>query len=177
MYIFLVILLLAATLTDVIRHKIPNAISLGGIVVGLLCQGWFGGIAGVQEGLLGMTVGLLLFLPFYALGATAAGDVKLMAMVGTFVGPKVVIACIAATLISGSLLALFYIFIRRSNLKNYLSRYALMLKSLLSTFSWTYIPPSGEDAGSMRFPYALAINVGAIIGLWYFDIMTLSIGS
>lgn len=175
MYVFLLILLFVATVSDVMRHKIPNIISLGGVVVGFICQGWFVGIHGVIDGGLGLIVGLILFLPFYALGAMAAGDVKLMAMVGTFVGPKIVIACIAATLISGMILALIYIGFRGSNIKNYLSRYALMIKTLITTYKWIYIPPTREDAGSMRFPYALAINVGAIIALWYFNVMVLNI--
>ena len=177
MYILLIILLLVATLTDVVRHKIPNIISLGGIILGFICQAWYFGMSGITDGLLGMLVGLVLFLPFYALKAMAAGDVKLMAMVGTFLGPKIVIACVAATLISGMILALFYIIIRRSNLKNYLKRYGLMIKTLSITHKWIYIPPATNDAGTMRFPYALAINVGAIIALWYFNITVLKIGS
>lgn len=175
MYLLLLILLFAATISDVLRHKIPNLISLGGIMVGFVCQGWFAGIDGIYNGGLGLLVGLILLLPFYALRAMAAGDVKLMAMVGTFVGPKIVLACIAATLISGMILALIYVVTRGSNIKNYLRRYALMSKTLLTTHRWVYIPPSIDDAGSMRFPYALAINVGAIIALWYFNIVVLNV--
>ena len=59
MYVFLLILLFAATVSDVMRHKIPNIISLGGVVVGFICQGWFVGIDGVIDGGLGLLVGLI----------------------------------------------------------------------------------------------------------------------
>ena len=177
MYIFLLILLGLATISDLVRHKIPNAVSLGGIVAGFICQGWFYGTTGILDGVLGMLVGLGLFLPFYILKAMAAGDVKLMAMVGTFVGPKVVLVCVAGTLVLGMVLALVYVMIRGKNSKDLLRRYGLMIKTFLSTFKWVYIPPENGEAGAMKFSYALAINAGAVLALWYFNIAILNVGS
>ena len=175
MYVFLIILLFVATITDLLRNKIPNAVSLGGIAAGFICQGWFVGSEGLLSGLLGMLVGLCLLLPFYALRAMAAGDVKLMAMVGTFVGPSVALVCVASTLILGMVLALGYTALRGKGVK-LLSRYGLIVRTFFITFRWVYIPPEEDDAGSMRFPYALAILSGTAFGLWYSDIAVFNLG-
>jgi prepilin peptidase CpaA len=83
----LLALLAAATVTDLVSRRIPNGISLGGAVVGLLVQTSLFGPAGAAACVAGWLFGLVLFLPLYALDGTAAGDVKLAAMVGAFLGP------------------------------------------------------------------------------------------
>jgi prepilin peptidase CpaA len=175
MYIFLIILLLLATFTDLVRHKIPNAISLGGIAAGFMCQVWFVGAEGLLDGILGLLVGFMMFLPFYAWRAMAAGDVKLMAMVGTFVGPKVALVCVASTLILGMVLAFGYIAMSGKGLK-LLRRYGLIVKTFFLTRRWIYIPPAPDDAGAMRFPYAMAILTGTAFGLWYSDVAVFKMG-
>ena len=175
MYIFLIILLFTATITDLRRHKIPNAISLGGIAAGFVCQGCFMGSEGLLNGFLGLLVGFALLLPFYALRAMAAGDVKLMAMVGTFVGPTVALVCVASTLILGMVLALGYVAISGKGFK-LLRRYGLIAKTFFLTRKWIYIPPEADDAGAMRFPYAMAILAGTGFGLWYSNVAVANLG-
>jgi prepilin peptidase CpaA len=175
MYVFLFSLLFSATISDLVRSKIPNVISIGGIAAGFICQAWFMGVDGLLSGFLGMLVGLVLFLPFYALRGMAAGDVKLMAMVGTFVGPKIVLVCIASTLIMGMILALGYT-VAWGKSKTLLRRYGLMVKTFLVTFKWFYIPPPADDAGAMRFPYALAIISGSAFAMWYSGITVINFG-
>ncbi len=55
--------------------------------------------------MLGCVVGLVLMLPGHALGATGAGDVKLMAAVGSLLGPLVVVNAVLFTAIAGGVLA------------------------------------------------------------------------
>jgi prepilin peptidase CpaA len=167
--------LFIATITDVLRNKIPNAVSLGGIAAGFICQGWFAGTEGLLSGFLGMLVGLSIFLPFYALRAMAAGDVKLMAMVGAFVGPTVALVSVASTLILGMVLALGYIAVWGKGMKLF-RRYGLIVKTFFLTFKWVYIPPPDDDAGAMRFPYAMAIFAGTAFSLWYSDIAVFNLG-
>ena len=98
----------------------------------------------------------------------AAGDVKLMAAVGAFVGPKLALAAVAGTLISGAVLAIFYaIFTAPGGGLVLFQRYGLMAKMLLTTHQLTYFKPTENDVGSKRFPYALAILVGTYAGYWW----------
>ena len=78
--------LLVAVIHDLKSRRIPNRVTVTGALVGLVLatleQGAFPGSA-----LLGAAVALVVCFPFFALGALGAGDAKLFAMVGVFVGP------------------------------------------------------------------------------------------
>ena len=161
---FILVLLSLATVTDLRTQRIPNVLSLGGLVVALILQVTKGGMDGLVMGLGGMAVGLCLFLPFYMMRAMGAGDVKMMAAVGAFLGPTLALASVAATLMCGTVLALAYIAIRGGGLLTF-RRYALMAKTLMGTHQFVYVKPEVGDAGAGRFPYALAILAGTLSAL------------
>jgi len=102
----LLCLLGAATLIDWRSRTIPNALSLGGAALGLIVQAAVAGPAGLVVGVAGFALCLVCFLPFYMSGGMAAGDVKLMAAVGVFLGPLAGFVACAGTLIVGALLGL-----------------------------------------------------------------------
>ena len=165
-FAILTVILVLATITDIQKHKIPNALSLGGIVIGLTLSAYQNGFDGLLQSLQGMGLGFALFIPFYLLRGMAAGDVKLIAAVGAFVGPKLALAAVAGTLISGSVLAIAYAVFAGGGLA-YLQRYGQMAKVMLTTHQLTYFKPTENDAGSKRFPYALAIMVGTYAGYFW----------
>lgn len=163
--ILLLLILIAATCTDIQRHCIPNILSLGGIVLGLGFQIWAFGVDGLLIGMGGFGVGLLILLPFYAFGGMGAGDVKLMAAVGTFLGPFNALLAAACTLMAGGVLGLIVLLIRRGGMAS-LHRYGSTLHCLVVTGQFSYIPPAADEAAATRFPYALAILTGTVIALW-----------
>lgn len=84
--ILLPLLLVAAAAADVRQHRIPNALTLGSAILGLMLWGRHEGIEGIATGIAGWAVGAALFLPIYLLRGIGAGDIKLMAAVGTYLG-------------------------------------------------------------------------------------------
>lgn len=101
-------LLALAAVLDVQTGRIPNWLVFGGIVYALAYNAFFPLYPrdiGILFGLAGLAVGLLAFLPLYLLGAMGAGDVKLMALVGAFIGSTAAIASVLATLVAGGVLA------------------------------------------------------------------------
>ena len=89
-------ILLAVAVSDARTYIIPDQLTLGGAALGVLLAPLAGGI-GVGEAVAGAALGFGL-LWVVALGAKAAlgrealggGDVKMMAMVGAFLGPAMV---------------------------------------------------------------------------------------
>jgi len=81
--------LIAVAFIDLDHMIIPDKISLPGIVVGLICAYFFLPIT-MQDSLLGLLVagGSLFLLAVIVPGGMGGGDIKLMAMVGAFLGLK-----------------------------------------------------------------------------------------
>lgn len=102
----LAVLLLVAAWGDIKRHRIPNTLILTGLALAIACGAWRAGFAGLLSAGGGFALGLAIFLPFYLLRALGAGDVKLMAVVGAFVGPAGLIGAIFGTFLAGGLMAL-----------------------------------------------------------------------
>jgi len=105
----LLLLLCAAAWHDLRSRRIPNALVYPGTAAGfllnsLLSQG-MGGL-GALDSLAGLGAGLLLLLPLYLLRAMGAGDVKLMAMAGAFLGARGVTSAFIYVLLAGGLLAI-----------------------------------------------------------------------
>jgi len=160
----LLLCLMAATLIDLFRNRIPNILTgilLGG---GILLQSLFFGLDGFLIAIAGSLVGMVIFLFPYAMGGMGAGDVKLVAAIGAHVGPLLIIKVIAMTLIFGGVLALLYV-ILRGNLTLFSTRYFSMARAFLATRQLVYLRPQSDDPMQNRFPYAMAILLGTVFVL------------
>lgn len=95
----------AAAAVDKQERRIPNRVVLWGASVALLMRAVLPD-SSVATGLWGLLLGFGLIWPFYAFRAMGAGDVKLMAMAGAFVGPAGVVAVALLSFLAGGVLAL-----------------------------------------------------------------------
>jgi len=103
----LVCLVAQAALTDLTLRKIPNVLILSGLLLALILHSLAGPHGAVtHQWLAGAVTGFFLFLPLYLLRAMAAGDVKLLAMVGAFLGPLATVQVAALATLFGGVLAL-----------------------------------------------------------------------
>ncbi|WP_394559733.1 prepilin peptidase [Aquipseudomonas alcaligenes] len=151
-------LLVIAVVSDIRRHRIPNWLILVGLLVAAALQLYAGGIGGLGNMLLGMLIGFGLFIPLYALGGMAAGDVKLIAMAGAFLTPTHAVWMAFFSLLAGSLCGLLIILVR-GQLGMTLSRYWLIL------LSRTHVPPAADEVAGKPFPYSVAIFAGVLSAL------------
>jgi prepilin peptidase CpaA len=102
-------ILAAAVYTDLRSHRIPNKLIVLGLILAVIFQLVANGAYGLLFGFLAALLGLGCFMPFYALRAMGAGDVKLMAVVGLFTSPRGVLFAIVLSLLAGGLCALGYL--------------------------------------------------------------------
>jgi prepilin peptidase CpaA len=102
-----IILLVTAGITDLTRRIIPNGLIVAGTLTGLgygllettsMGHGFITAVSGLLTG------GLLLFLP-YRFSWTGAGDVKLLATLGTWLGPLAIVNVFVYTTLVGGLVA------------------------------------------------------------------------
>jgi prepilin peptidase CpaA len=153
-------ILAAAVYSDLRRHRIPNRLSGLGIIAGLALQTVGGGLHGLASGLLGVAVGLACFAPFYLLRAMGAGDVKLLAAIGAFLGPQGCFYAALASLLAGGLGAIGYVLWRGVRAFGTFAHEGLGAGTA-AAFS------SARIARRDRLPFALPIAVGGIGVGWY----------
>lgn len=168
-------LLLVAAWHDIRSRRIPNALVFPGTVAGVLSNALLpqemGGL-GVLDSLAGLGMGLVLLLPLYLLRAMAAGDVKLMAMTGAFLGARGVSGALLCVLLAGGVLALGIAW-RQGTLHRLLRKLTMMLftraagSSLESRPMTGYLPGSAADAAESmgKLPYGVAIATGTLVYL------------
>jgi len=160
--LLLIILVVSAAVTDLAIRKIPNLFLLLGwcAVFGLhLCDAAPGSAIGHALG--GALVGLALFLPLYVMRGMAAGDVKLMATVGLFLGPAETIHACILTWCIGGLMALAMIVWKRRWGDTCMNLRSLLLSQLLRLGPPTPgMAMARPSAGAM--PYGLAIALSAL---------------
>ena len=91
----------------------PNALTFGAAAVALAFAVADGGAGGLGWSVAGWAVGLLLFLPLFALRAMGGGDVKLLAAFGAWLGPALVCWVAVYGAIAGGVLAVPLLLWRR----------------------------------------------------------------
>jgi prepilin peptidase CpaA len=90
---------LIAAVTDVWKFKVYNALTLPLLVSGLIYHAWYAELSG---SLLGIMFGFAALVVLYIIGGMGAGDVKLMAAVGAWLGmPLTFYVFIASSLAAG----------------------------------------------------------------------------
>lgn len=166
-----------ATVWDMAFQRIPNWLTVTTACIGFGIRLSLHGFSGLGEGFLGLLAGFSIFAPFYAVRWMGAGDVKLLMAVGACLGWRLGALAGLATLLIGALLAFLFL-LMQGELLVYLRRYGVMVKALLFTGRFAYIPPDPGQSASLRFPYALAIALGtfaAIYGPAYWPFMRIPI--
>jgi len=164
-----------AVATDLCARRILNPLVLLGLVVAIAYHGLVApgngilhassGAIGAVPALAGIAVGFAALFPLYALRAMGAGDVKLMMMVGAFLGPLQTLGVVVLTFLAGGVLAIVMALWQRS-----FRQLATNLRFMLTTSA---IRAAGGDSPRFeplahtagRMPYAVAIAAGVVLQL------------
>jgi len=148
----------AAVFTDVRTRRIPNWLT-GAIAGAAFGLAFGGGPVTPLRALLGLVVGLALMLPGHIIGATGAGDVKLMAAVGAVVGPDVIFRAFLYSAVAGGVLAIV-VALRRGRL-------GTTLKATTNLVTQPVHAKRAIEASDRanRFAYGPAIAVGTFFSL------------
>jgi prepilin peptidase CpaA len=162
-------LAIIAAIFDVQQRRIPNRLTYPGIALGLVLRGLLFGWKGLAGAVTGCLIAGGVMLLFYAVRAMGAGDVKLMAAIGSLVGVGHTGVVLLATAICGGVLAIGYaVYGRRvgATLRN--------VGSVLRFHAWAGLQAHPElnldNPATLRMPYGLAIAAGtlyACLAAWW----------
>jgi prepilin peptidase CpaA len=159
----LLLLVSFAAVNDLETRRIPNRLLLVSLACALLLR-LFSTHPGssLLAALGGMGTGLALFLPLYLLRGMAAGDVKMMAVVGAFTGPAEVFEIAVLSWCAGGVMAVLLVLVNR-RLGLVMRNLGRMLRGVMMPGMGIAAPAEQTSAGSM--PYGLAIAAGTIVFL------------
>lgn len=176
----LMLLLLVAAMFDLKQRRIPNKLVMLTLLIGLLINiigpqagsrvagllTNMPGALGIKGAVLGALTGLAVFLPLHLMRAMGAGDVKLMAGIGSFVGPATTVNVALFILVTGGVLAAArMLWSGKSQLVMFNVKTALgqWLPGSSGRFD-----PATQSAD--RMPYAVAMAGGLLTyGAWIFS--------
>jgi len=157
--------LAVATYTDLRSRRIPNWLVLPFLAAGLVVSGWLGGWAGLGRSVEGLALAGFLFGIFFVMGGMGAGDVKLCAAIGAWVGPRQMLLALVITGIVGGIMAVGW-----AVAGGFLGELFTGTSKLL--FGWRKRDKEAEPKMTLanpkarKMPYAPAIAIGTLLSFF-----------
>jgi len=154
-----------ATFTDLRSRRIPNWLVLPFLLAGLVVSVWAQGWHGLGQSVGGALLGLVVYGVLFWMGGMGAGDVKLCAAIGAWVGPQQLILALVLTGMVGGVMvfcwAIFGGFVKE-----------LFTGASNLAFGWkghgSVRDPEMAIANPLKrkMPYAPAIAIGTLISFF-----------
>jgi len=142
---------------DLRSRRVPNWLTLGIAVAGLTLAATRVSGLSLAGAFAGLALGLAVMLPGHLIGATGAGDVKLLAAFGTMLGPKATVLAFLYAALAGGVLAVL-VAMQRRTLDVTLARTAVLVRSRGAN-----VEEIERASSDNRFAYAPAIAIGALV--------------
>ena len=147
--------------TDWRFRRIPNWLTVPGLLIGIAANCWAGGWNGLWDSLLGAALGLGLLLPFVLLRSLGAGDWKLVGALGAFLGPRPLIVVLAGTiLIAGVMAAVLIVW------KGRVRQTARNVGHMLAAFLTFHLPGpelSLDSPQTLKVPFGVAVAAAVVL--------------
>jgi prepilin peptidase CpaA len=150
---------------DITTRRIPNVLTFGAAGAALLYHAAVGGWYGLGLSLAGWCVGAALFFLPFSLGGRGAGDVKLLAALGAWVGTIDVLWLAAFSGIAGFALALV-VAVTHGYLRRALQNVWLLLCHWRIVGLRAMPGLTVEDSRAPKLAYAVPILAGTLAVTW-----------
>jgi prepilin peptidase CpaA len=170
------LLLTWAAINDLRCRRIPNWLTLTLIVTGIILSftrfslpSASGEPLGATDALLGLLAGFTLPFVLFAIGAMGAGDVKLFAGIGAWLGPGPVLAVFALAAIVGGIIVLAQSLRTRQTIALLKNTLLLALNLLnIRRLGVRHVSETGKTTTTMKqtIPYAIPVWVATMMVLF-----------
>ena len=160
---FVTVTLVVAAVIDGLQLKVPNWITFPMVISGWIYSTAAFGWEGLGWSLVGTVVGLALLMPAYAIGGMGAGDVKLLAGVGAWVGATHTFFAFAATTIVGGVIAVIMV-VSRPTWSKHRDQFWVIFGEILTIKDPNKLAEIAAERKSsmMLLPYGIPIAIGSI---------------
>jgi prepilin peptidase CpaA len=162
----LLVLLAASAWFDATERRIPNALTVGGLLLALSLAARTG-LSGLGAAASGAAIAFAIALPLFLIGGLGGGDVKLLTATGAFLGPAELPTALVAIALVGGVMAVIEV-VRQGAVRRTLVNLWLVLASLRpSSFNRWRARGSGEALTinapeAVTVPFAIAVALGVL---------------
>ncbi len=155
---------LAGAWNDLRTHRIPNVLTLSGLLLALALRAWLGFDA-VLDGFWGACIAFLIALPLFAIGGFGGGDAKFLIALGAFLGASRLFGGLLAIALAGGVFAVLHA-VRRGVIVPVLLNCGAMLRYWLS-FGRSGRRIALDSPGVTAIPYGVPLAFGSL-AWWFF---------
>jgi prepilin peptidase CpaA len=155
------VLALIAGWTDWRTRRIPNWLTVSGVVAGVTVNSLLHGWTGTKSALLGLLLGLGLLLPFVLIRSLGAGDMKLVGAVGACFGSQKLISVLIAAVFVEGLMALALVIYKRRLVQTLRNMW-----QIIGSFLHLRLPGAAysiDNPDAIKTPYGVAVAI-AVVG-------------
>ena len=155
-------LTLSAALLDSRSRRIPNWLTVPGLLVGVGVHSALTGWHGSLFALAGAGLALLILLPLVLLRGLGAGDWKLMGAVGAFLGPVLLLFVLFGSVMASGLMAFVHM-MRTGRFVETLRNLGVLLKGFFSFGLRVHPQISLDNPKLMKLPFGLAVAAATLV--------------
>ncbi len=155
------LLAIAAGWTDWRSRRIPNWLTVPGLLLGIAVNSWLRGWPGAKDSLLGAGLGLLLLLPFVLIRSLGAGDWKFAGALGAFLGPQNLLTVLLLGILVNGIMAVVMV-IQKKRIRQTASNMARMLAAVFSL----HLPGPDltlDNPDLVKVPFGVAVAIAVIL--------------
>lgn len=159
--------LIYACYTDLRFRKVYNTLIVFGLISGLGLWLLNASASGAMQWLQGVGLAFMCFMPLYLLKGMAAGDVKLAMVIGGIVGSAAWMPVAVCIYLVGGVLAMGVVLMQKRGMQLIRNVNALLFFRLHHTPIQLDMEDETDGINSVgRMPYALAIAIGTLMGVY-----------
>jgi prepilin peptidase CpaA len=162
MWILALILVFIAGWVDWRTRRIPNWLTVSGLLLGIAVNSLIAGWGGTKSSVEGAGLALLLLLPLVLLRAFGAGDWKLMAAVGTFLGPALTLLVLFGSILVSGLMAMVEV-MRTGRAAATFRNMAVLVRGFFSFGLRAHPQISLDNPSLIRLPFGVAVAVATLV--------------
>jgi prepilin peptidase CpaA len=143
-------------------RRIPNWLTVPSVFIGVLLHSWMAGWHGALLAVEGASLALVLLLPLVLMRALGAGDWKLMAALGAFLGPWMLLFVLIASVLVSGLMAMV-LMVQSKRVKRTLQNLVVLVRGFFSFGLRPNPDISLDNPVLLKLPFGVAAATGTLI--------------
>ncbi|MGA8152831.1 MAG: A24 family peptidase [Terriglobales bacterium] len=150
-----------AGISDWRSRRIPNWLTVPGLLLGIAANSMVRGWPGAKDSLLGAGLGLLVLLPFVVAKGIGMGDLKFVTALGAFFGPaNLITVLVVGVFVNGLMAAVMIIWKKR------VRETGRNLARMLAAFLSLHLPGPEltlDNPDLVKVPFGVAVAIAVIV--------------